>query len=426
MSSGTIRNLLVVLLLAGVNISLVYGQEVQNFENEIPFNLRMAFFRGPADSTRCLITVAVENQNLLFFRRTAHFEGSYEAFLSMRENESHNMLRGLWRKDLQVPSYDETTLEKHFDPLQTEMNVKPGKYEGFAEVKDLNAHTYGNGRVSVNVPDLTENLPKLSTPFFYEAVENADSLANPQMEVSAIKSASLQYASGQPIFLMIEVYADSSNPPRGWKLTAEVVKALMVFPRVEAPLTDGLLTQRKLIRLPSQTLGLGSYEVDIYLRDEKNQSLARATSFTFRIVKSESWISDNYLQEIRYLRYLASEKEIKALMGVPEEQRQAALDGFWQKIDPVPATAINELKVQYFERIDYANSHFSTDQREGWETNMGEVYILLGPPTEIYGSRMNQIWVYEVENLVLYFFNQNLRNRSVFDHYVRERRWWSN
>ena len=55
---------------------------------------------------------------------------------------------------------------------------------------------------------------------------------------------------------------------------------------------------------------------------------------------------------------------------------------------------------------------------------MGEVYILLGPPSEIYGSRLNQIWVYERENLVLYFFGHNLRNRDEFDEYIRNRRWW--
>jgi len=49
---------------------------------------------------------------------------------------------------------------------------------------------------------------------------------------------------------------------------------------------------------------------------------------------------------------------------------------------------------------------------------------MLGPPTEIYGSRLNQIWVYERENLVLYFFNHSLRDRSDFDEYIRLRRWW--
>lgn len=403
------------------------SQDVHAFENDIPFGLRMAFFRGDADSTRCILTFAVENRSLLFYRRTDHFEARYEAFISMRETENRHIIRGLWRKRIEVPSYDETSLQAHYDPLQQTVSVPPGKYEGFAEIKDLHAHTYGNGRVSMNVPDLSTNLPKLSTPFFCETGQNSPgSLQSVEALDAPLNGASLQYASGEPIFLLVEVYADEANPSRNWKLTAEVVKALMVFPRVEVPLVDGKTIQRKLIQLPSQTLGLGTYEVDVHLRDENNQSLARATSFSFRIIKSSSWVQSNFMEEIRYLKYLASDSEMRQLMSTPEDQRQVVLEEFWKKLDPVPATAVNELKVQYFERIDYANTHFGTEQREGWETNMGEVYILLGPPSEIYGSRLNQIWVYEIENLVLYFFNHNLRNREEFDRYVRDRRWWRN
>ena len=78
------------------------------------------------------------------------------------------------------------------------------------------------------------------------------------------------------------------------------------------------------------------------------------------------------------------------------------------------------------------NGHLDTvPPAEGWETDMGELYIMLGPPSEIYGSRLNQIWVYEQiwgnewENLVLYFFNHNLRSRHEFDEYVRNHRVWN-
>ena len=236
---GTIYTAL--LALAAVVVP-VRGQKLNTFESAVPFGLRMAFFRGPADSTRCIITFAVENQSLLFFRETDHFSAAYEAFLSMRDSDSRSLVRGLWHKDLAVPSYDETTLQQRYDPLQEEINVSPGKYEGFAEIKDLNSHTYGNGRVSVNVPDLSNNLPKLSTPFFYDTKAlGKDSLQLTPGDDSRLKGASLQYASGEPIFLLVEVYADSARPPVKWKLTAEVVKALMVFPRVEVPLQDGVL-----------------------------------------------------------------------------------------------------------------------------------------------------------------------------------------
>jgi len=403
--------------------SISLAQELSTLKSEIPFSLRMCFFKGPADSTRSLLTVSVDNKNLLFYRGGNYFEAHYEVFLSMRETKSHYHVRGDWDKILRVPSYDETILASYFDPLKRELNLLPGKYEGFIEVKDMQAMTYGNGRLSVSVPDFSKDLPKLSTPLFYEPGETTD---NPSPPIPGpndpIPTASLKYPAGKPIFLLIEVYSDSTVPPDGWTLTAEVVKELRVFPRIEEPLSDGIYVQRKLLKIPTKTMGLGTYQIEVSLRDKTNTILARASSFDFRIIKSALWVDQNYENEVRYLKYLATKKEMKKLLETPEHERAAALKAYWDKLDPVPATPINELKIQYFERIDYANKHFTTEDREGWETNMGEVYIMLGPPTEIYGSRLNQIWVYEVENLVLYFFNYNLRNREVFDEYVRLRR----
>ncbi len=402
------------------------AQDLHSFENDVPFGFRMSFFKDDGDSTLCLITITVDNKNLLFFRGSGHYEAKYEAFLNMRETETRSILKGLWDKTVRVPSYDETSLAKLFDPLTVTTRAWPGKYEGFVEVKDIQANTFGNGRVSVQVPDFNSDLPKLSTPLFYAVPEGLPPGQQPDLPPGGVIPAegSLKVPSGKPIWLMVEVYADSSAPPEGWKLTAEVVKALMLFPRIDVELEDGLLRQRALIEVSTGTMGLGAYELDVQLRDENNTSLARATSFKFRIVRSADWVTKNYKNEIKYLRYLIPEEEMERLQGIPEEEQATALEKFWVKIDPVPATAINELRVQYFERIDYANRHFTTEDHEGWETNMGEVYILLGPPTEIYGSRLNQIWVYEYEGLVLHFFGQNLRNRNEFDEYIRLRRWW--
>ncbi len=418
---------MLIFLFAGLILLIPHSaaQELSSFKSDIPFSLRMSFFRGKADSTRCLITLIVDNRNLLFYRGSNYYEAQYEIFLSMRETKTHSLLKGDWEKKVRVPTYDETSLAAHFDPLRREVSVVPGKYEGFVEIKDVQANTYGNGRVSVTAPDFSKNLPKLSTPLFYDPGELSKN-ASPKIPApeEPLREASLKYPAGKPIFLLLEIYSDSTNPPEGWKVTAEVVKALMLFPRVEKFLEDGACYQRKMLEIPTKTMGLGTYEIEVSLRDKRNSILARTSTFKFRIIKSPEWIAENSENEIRYLKYLVSDNELKRLLNLSKEEQVKALQEFWKKMDPVPATAINELRVQYFERIDYANRNFTTEQREGWETNMGEVYVMLGPPSEIYGSRLNQIWVYERENLVLTFFGHNLRNRDVFDEYIRDRRWW--
>ena len=389
----------------------------------IPFGVKMSYFRGPSDSTLCLVSVSVNNRDLLFYRGERSFEASYSVYMMLQHAAGNHLFRANWTKDLQVTNYNQTSVEERNDPMYHYIVIPPGKWEGFVEIKDNHAKSYGNGPVTVMVPDFSTDLPRLSTPVFFDPLRaGADSLPlKPGLDEELIP-ANLKYPSGKPIFLVVDVYADSTNIPRGWSIVAEVVKPLMVFPQVTVPVENGLTSQRVLLEIPTKTMGLGSYEVELELRDSANNQLARATSFSFRIIKSAEWVETNYSNEVRYLKYIATDKEIKQLNSVPEGERAQAIKEYWDRIDPVPATAINEIKVQYFERIDYANRHFTSEDKEGWETNMGEVYILLGPPTEIYGSRLNQIWVYERENLVLYFFNHNLRNRDDFDRYVRDHR----
>jgi hypothetical protein len=78
---------MVLLLLAGLILFIPHSaaQEISSFESDIPFGFRMSFFRGKADSTRCLITLTVDNRNLLFYRGSNYYESHYEVFLSMRE-----------------------------------------------------------------------------------------------------------------------------------------------------------------------------------------------------------------------------------------------------------------------------------------------------------------------------------------------------
>ena len=190
---------MLVFLLAGLILLIPQSaaQEISSFESDIPFGLRMNFFRGEADNTRCLITLSVDNRNLLFYRGSNYYEAHYEVFLSMRETKTLSLLKGDWEKKVRVPTYDETSLTAHFDPLRREASVVPGKYEGFVEIKDVQANTYGNGRVSVVVPDFSKDLPKLSTPLFYDPGELPKG-ASPKIlgPEEPLREASLKYPAG--------------------------------------------------------------------------------------------------------------------------------------------------------------------------------------------------------------------------------------
>ncbi len=105
----------------------------------------------------------------------------------------------------------------------------------------------------------------------------------------------------------------------------------------------------------------------------------------------------------REVVYIITEREREVFL-TPEsvEERNRFIEAFWRKRDPNPATLDNEYKIEHYRRIDYANTHLGREtSREGWRTDRGRYYILLGEPREIqrfdgYGQIVSShLWFYQ-------------------------------
>jgi GWxTD domain-containing protein len=65
-----------------------------------------------------------------------------------------------------------------------------------------------------------------------------------------------------------------------------------------------------------------------------------------------------------------------------DEEREQFIKVVWDSRDPDPDTEENEFKEQFYERIAYANEHF-TSGKAGRLTDRGRIYIKFGKPDEI-------------------------------------------
>ena len=63
------------------------------------------------------------------------------------------------------------------------------------------------------------------------------------------------------------------------------------------------------------------------------------------------------------------------------EEREQFIEMFWRRRDPDPDTDENEYREEYYERIAYANEHFSSGI-PGWKSDRGRIYIMYGKPDE--------------------------------------------
>lgn len=76
-----------------------------------------------------------------------------------------------------------------------------------------------------------------------------------------------------------------------------------------------------------------------------------------------------------------SERDAWKKLGTDDE-REKFIEDFWHSRDPDPDTTENEFKEQFFERVAYANEHFSAG-KAGRFTDRGRIYIKFGKPDEV-------------------------------------------
>ena len=113
------------------------------------------------------------------------------------------------------------------------------------------------------------------------------------------------------------------------------------------------------------------------------------------------------------LVYLADAPEWEALQdsaGTPAARRQ--FDSFWGRHMTDRTVASNMVR-RYFSRVEEANLRYS-EFKEGWKTDRGMVYIMLGEPLFVERNLESEIWYYS--------YSGNRGERSFVFHRVwRER-----
>ena len=104
-------------------------------------------------------------------------------------------------------------------------------------------------------------------------------------------------------------------------------------------------------------------------------------------------------KDVAYI--ISKEEKDSFLQMVTDADRDKFIDRFWEARNPTPGAPTNPYKVEHYKRLEEASARFSTSRaQDGWRTDMGRVYITLGPPEQKgryvsqSGVRGMEIWFY--------------------------------
>jgi GWxTD domain-containing protein len=173
--------------------------------------------------------------------------------------------------------------------------------------------------------------------------------------------------------------------------------------------SEGFFNQR--ISIPSSQLKSLKNDFTIELNQGGSSDVERVTFSTYKAGLS-SFVYNIDLA-MRQMKYILTNEERLQLKGKSRKEKEALFYSVWKKRDQTPETEYNELMEEYYGRIWYANEHFDSWQ-PGWETDLGMIYILFGPPDEIQRtnpststSSLFQLWSYYQINKQFVFKDQN-------------------
>jgi GWxTD domain-containing protein len=99
--------------------------------------------------------------------------------------------------------------------------------------------------------------------------------------------------------------------------------------------------------------------------------------------------------------YIISNEERDTFRNLAsDEARERFIEHFWEIRNPNPGAPTNTYREEHYQRLQYASDHFGKFG-DGWRTDMGRIYITLGPPAQKAryvaqsGVRGMEIWFYQ-------------------------------
>lgn len=393
-------------------VSVILAQ-VEQTTGKNPFSVSPNFFidlanfkNEDAEKTRVDIFVKVPYSSLQFIKENdLEYIAKYSVSIKfMDEDEEKVMYENIWKEKIVIEDFELTNSEKSANLSYKTVLLKPGQYKFFATVEDEDSRKEYTVNGTANIKEFNSNLD------LSDIVLVSDVIDSPNGPTFVPNVNNIFTTDNKVITFFYELYSNSfrnikvnySIRDSGDEILFEVTKDMEVIQGVN--FLDFSINQPQ--------ISLGTYRLIVKIIDENNEELSnRFRIFYSRIFGYPVTIND-LTKAIQQLVYIASSEEIEQInSGVDFSDKLKRYKQFWNKKDPTPNTDINEVLMEYYRRVDYANQNFGS-YFEGWRSDMGMVYIVLGAPNQVdrhpfeYDSKPYEVWDYYSINKRFIFVDQ--------------------
>lgn len=359
------------------------------------------------DSVRTMIFTQIPMDRIVFVKSETDFLAAYE--LSVFAVNKEDMVRGtrIWREEVIESEFKNTQSKDKYHISNTEIVLAPGEYELVASLVDADNRKRYTTREKLSV-----------TAFPLDQLTVGDALILSKRPGATAQLGDLFPYVGNRIADSADsfyVYYVVRNPG-GTTLQVPLEYTLGAKDDTTAATSRSVITLEGV--LSPQVLSLSTSELKGREYELKLKLPLEAEELQIIVPIYVTWagftgLIDDLEEAIEQARYVATRAQLQQMRKAPIEGKREAFLAFWRGLDPTPETPRNEIMDQYYKRVAYANAHFRSFQA-GWETDMGMVHIIYGPPDDIERHPFDvyqkpyQIWYYYDKGWQFVFVDINM------------------
>lgn len=349
--------------------SLTFVKSVNSYSSEINLTITIKDSLGNVLQSKTLTKIVNEPEQVETLGFSAKFKDIYESF----EVPSGKYL-------LEISLYDKNSSMKYTKSRSTNA-LNFSKYNfALSGIMFLSDVEEINGEFKIT-PFLSDNLGNLNRCFvFLETYQNNYLFDTVDIVYTILNFKGKEIARSKRLRLAIKQVDQIYFPLHREMLPKEGSYILKVFALKKSSTSDSTFKETEIIAVSERT-----FEISPSL---ENKVLA------------------NLEKSIKQLKYVAYQSDIDYInQATTKEEKLARFLEFWKKLDPSPSTDYNEAFEEYYERIYYADSNFKS-YIEGWMTDRGMVYVVLGSPatiqkqTDFNYNRSYEIWNYSSRTFI--------------------------
>ncbi len=371
----------------------------------VDFQADLAYFKtNDLNMNRLEIYYKIYSRDLQFIKAGDEYRADYEISVAAYDNRGKQVDSRSREKTITVSSYDKTHAERDYRISQMGLLLPPGKYKIECTLNDKNSNGKAKKLLKVELPKFDNDNPQLSGIEFVQAADTAvlDSLFL-KGDKTIIPSVSRVYGGDSTSVLLYyqEIY-EGKDKKEGVKIETQILNS-----KFDAVYRDTMTAAfkedvvRQLRQASLSGMKAGAYTLEVILKGRREKPVEDMKEAFWISWSPEALVKNDFDAAVEQLKYIAGHSDMEKMRKAPTPEEKLKLwNEFWQAHDPTPGTGENELKEDYYRRIDIANQRYSVLKREGWLTDRGMILITYGEPDQMEDfpfepdSKAYQIWYY--------------------------------